>query len=118
MKAISIRQPWAYLIISGVKDLENRNWYCHYRGELYIHTGKIFDLDGYQYIINEMKIDIPHRHSNTYYLGGIIGKVNMIDCVRSHKSKWFFGRYGFLFVNPEKINFIPLKGQLGIFNYE
>ena len=35
MKAISIKQPWAYLIASGIKDIENRTWKCP---EKYIGT--------------------------------------------------------------------------------
>ena len=30
--ALSIRQPWAWLIVNGYKDIENRDWKTHYRG--------------------------------------------------------------------------------------
>nr|WP_254884213.1 MULTISPECIES: ASCH domain-containing protein [unclassified Bacteroides] len=26
MKAITIKQPWASLIVHGIKDIENRSW--------------------------------------------------------------------------------------------
>lgn len=37
-KAISIKQPWAYLICAGIKDVENRTWPTKYRGRVYIHA--------------------------------------------------------------------------------
>jgi hypothetical protein len=37
MKALSIQQPWAWAIIAGHKDVENRSWYTHHRGSLLIH---------------------------------------------------------------------------------
>jgi hypothetical protein len=36
MKALSIMQPWAWLIVNGHKAIENRNWRCHYRGPVLI----------------------------------------------------------------------------------
>jgi hypothetical protein len=43
MKHLSIKNPWAYLIVSGMKDVENRTWRTPYRGTLIIHaTGEPF----------------------------------------------------------------------------
>lgn len=38
MKALTVKQPWAALIISGVKNVENRSWATAHRGELAIHS--------------------------------------------------------------------------------
>jgi hypothetical protein len=38
MRALTIRQPWAWLIVHGHKDLENRTWCTSYRGPLLIHA--------------------------------------------------------------------------------
>jgi len=43
MKAILIRQPWAWLIVHGYKDVENRTWSTKYRGPILIHAGKTLD---------------------------------------------------------------------------
>ena len=43
MKAISIRQPWAWLIVNGYKDVENRTWYTSHRGPLLICASKALD---------------------------------------------------------------------------
>ncbi len=45
MKALSIMQPWAWLIVNGHKDIENRNWPTRFRGPVYIHAGKKIDGD-------------------------------------------------------------------------
>jgi predicted transcriptional regulator len=52
MKAISIRQPWAQLVVEGVKDIENRNWFTMHRGRLYIHASKTFEKDVGERFIN------------------------------------------------------------------
>ena len=38
MKVIVIRQPWAWLIVHGYKDIENRSWRTRYRGTLLIQA--------------------------------------------------------------------------------
>lgn len=34
MTAISLKQPWAQLILDGVKTIETRKWRTNYRGDL------------------------------------------------------------------------------------
>ncbi|MFI7644097.1 ASCH domain-containing protein [Nonomuraea sp. NPDC049400] len=46
MKALSVRQPWAWAITHGQKDIENRTWTTGYRGPLAIHAGARWDEDG------------------------------------------------------------------------
>lgn len=47
---LSVRQPWAWLLCEGLKNVENRNWRTNYRGELYIHAGKSFDWDAFRWL--------------------------------------------------------------------
>lgn len=35
---LSVRQPWAWLMVNNLKDVENRSWYTKFRGRLYIHA--------------------------------------------------------------------------------
>jgi hypothetical protein len=66
-------------------------------------------------ILRENGINPPTRLELDY--GAIIGKVEVIDCVRFHPSKWFFGPWGWVLTNPIHYKkFIPMKGRLGIFN--
>ncbi len=118
MKAISIKQPWASLIVEGVKDIENRNWFTHYRGRIYIHTGKRFDDQGAE-LLCRLYPDLKKLVDNSRNMrGGMIGHVDLIDCVTKHSSPWFHGKYGFVFNSPCKNQFYPFKGQLSIFDFE
>lgn len=38
MKTLSVRQPWASLLVSGLKDIENRTWAPNFRGRIMIHA--------------------------------------------------------------------------------
>ena len=119
MKALSIRQPWAWLIVSGIKDVENRNWKTNYRGKLIIHSSKLWDQEGYEFVMDTVEYRqrpfIPKKEG--YVFGALIGMVDMFDCVQERPSKWFFGPWGFVFRAPEIWqNPIPYRGQLGLFN--
>jgi len=104
--------------VEGIKDIENRDWFTYHRGSLYIHTGKSFDRQGAK-LISELYPEYKKIVEQSKRLrGGIIGHVNMIDCVTSHTSQWFHGKYGFVLTSPKKIAFHEMRGQLGLFNFE
>lgn len=114
MKALSIQQPWAELIVSGIKDIENRDWKTNFRGEFYVHASKKFDRESFKYL----SIYGNHFEGMTekdFLLGGIVGKSKIIDCVTAYNSGWFIGEYGFVLRDSSRIEFIPYKGQLGFF---
>ena len=46
MKALTIKEPWATLIIEGYKEYEFRSWKTNYRGKVLIHGGKSIDKKG------------------------------------------------------------------------
>ncbi|MEH2033227.1 MAG: ASCH domain-containing protein [Nostoc sp.] len=48
MKALSVRQPWAWAIIYALKDIENRGWPINYRGDILIHAAKTCTKKEYQ----------------------------------------------------------------------
>ena len=109
MKAISIRQPWAWAIIHAGKDVENRTWNTHYRGLLAIHApAKRKSIDWWpRGVIRPEEEDCP--------LSAIIGVVELTDVVERMRSKWFGGPYGFVFVNPQPLPLpIHCKGGLGL----
>ena len=119
MKALSVRQPWSWLIVSGYKDIENRTWPTNFRGRIYIHSGKALD--------KEALLEFRSRKTNTFFdrdipddeqlvRGAIIGEVDIVDCVKQSTSPWFRGPYGFVLKNPllyEKS--IICIGRLGLF---
>ena len=112
MKALSIQQPWAWAILHAGKDVENRMWKTGYRGTILIHTGKLYDKIGHSYIEDVLGIQIP----DNLPVGGIYGKVDIIDCVTHSTSRWFNGLYGFVLANPKPFPFTPYKGSLGLFD--
>lgn len=123
MRALSIRQPWAWLIVNGFKDVENRTWKTKYRGEVLIHASKTYDKVDYNYLksmIGSESVDkllLAGLHPEKF-LGGIIGKVEITDCVEQCNSKWFHGPYGFIVKNQQVLPFYPYKGKLGLFKID
>lgn len=112
MKALSIMQPWAWLIVAGHKDIENRSWPTRFRGPVLIHAGKRFDPDyedGHDW-------DWPHiEQPCDFDVGGIVGEAEIVDCVQASRSCWFFGPFGFVLRNARPLPFRPCRGQLGFF---
>lgn len=109
--ALSIQQPWAWLIVHGHKSVENRTWPTNYRGPLLIHAGKTFDHDGYEWVCDVFGIAIPTGLD----VGGIVGHATLTACVREHPSPWFFGPFGFVLTDAAPMPLEPCRGQLGIF---
>lgn len=114
MKAISIRQPWAWLILNAGKDIENRDWPTRFRGRILIHASKGMTRDEYEEAQGLSPEPMPAF--GELERGGIVGSVEIIGCVTDSCSPWFMGRYGFELAKPEKLPFRPYRGQLGIFD--
>jgi hypothetical protein len=115
MKALSIKQPWAWLIANGYKDIENRNWWTSYRGQLLIHAGKSLDREGEKWIKYKHPEIILPTFAQGINMGGIVGQGDLVDCVTASSSPWFFGEFGFCIKNATPLPFRPLNGQLGFF---
>ena len=116
MKVIVIRQPWAWLIVHGFKDIENRSWTTRYRGTLLIQASANLptkrELEEIRVFVRKRGVELP----KDFETGGIVGMVKLEDCVTSHRSKWFEGPIGWVLARPKRLQFIPLKGRLGLFD--
>lgn len=115
MKALSVQQPWAWLIVNGYKDIENRGWHTPVRGTVYIHTGLKFDQEGYEWVRRNfpgIRMPFPAEFPR----GGIVGKVRIVDCVTRSESRWFFGRYGFVLTDQAQLAFTRVRGELKFFD--
>ena len=125
MKALSIRQPWAWAILHAGKDIENRDWPTRLRGRIAIHAAKGMTREEYE--------GFWELHSNIVQAGfgpsvavpefallprgAIVGTVEIVDCVSRSGSPWFFGDYGFLLRNPIALpEPIECKGALGFWD--
>ena len=116
MKVLVIRQPWAWLIVNGHKDIENRSWATRYRGPLLIQASATLpskrEFDEIRRWVRKRGVELPE----TFQTGGIVGMVQLDDCITRSRSKWFEGPIGWVLSKPKKIPFMPLKGQLGLFD--
>lgn len=124
MKAISIKQPWAWALCNG-KPVENRNWRYppKYRGPILIHASKTFDHDGWLWIVNHANsLDLLYGailpEPDTFKTGGIVAVGTLTDVVTEMDSPWFFGPLGLVIPDAKPVPFFPCRGQLGIFEVE
>lgn len=114
MKAISLAQPWAHLVVQGIKDIENRSWCTKHRGPILIHASRSLDLDALDWL-RSIGIELSPDELDS---GGIIGVVELIDCVRSHQSPWFSGPWGWVLSNPRPLEYKMVRGNTGIFKVD
>jgi len=118
LHVLSVKQPWAWLIANGFKDIENRVWRTNYRGPVLIHAGKSVDKGAYPWIESKAILEtIEHLPViDTLPKGGIVGYTEIIDCVANSQSKWFAGPWGFVIKNSRPLPFVQYPGQLKFFN--
>ena len=125
MKVLTIREPWASLIINGYKKYEFRSWKTNYRGKILIHSGINIERDMLDRF-KDYKID--------YVPGAIIGEAMIVDCILVDKefndelrkiNPVVYGRsnhtetYAWKLDNVKKYDkVIYTKGKLGLWNYE
>src|SRR3990172_2670663 len=125
-KALSVRQPWSWLICAGYKDVENRAWTSPFRGRIYIHAGQRRDEHAWPYIANAYRHLLTDEARDALALlwlnwrgAAIIGEADIVDCVSASTSPWFEGPYAFVLANPVLYSIpIPCKGHLGFFEPE
>jgi ASCH domain len=118
MKALSVRQPWAWAIISALKDIENRGWPIHYRGDILIHAAKICTKTEYliaKEFCHNMGVSIPEL--KMLRRGQVIGIVTIVDCqFSSFANGWGMpGQYHCQLENPREITPIPYRKAVGNF---
>lgn len=130
MIALSIRQPWASLILKAGKDIENRSWSTKYRGRILVHASKGMTRDEHEdaidFAVAAMRANPGGTRKTTLrelgfefdalLRGGIIGSVEIVDCVTATDSPWFVGTHGFVLRDPQPLPFTPWKGRLGFFD--
>lgn len=117
MKALTICQPYAHLILTGEKPVENRTWTTRYRGPLLIHAGKSRSW---------MDEDDEQRYPGMVF-GAVVGMVEMYDALhvtsvqrlhadlRDHHH--VNGPWCFMLRNPVRFERpIPYRGAQGFFD--
>src|SRR5947208_17008415 len=86
-KVIVVRQPWAWLIVNGFKDIENRSWKTKHRGPLLIQASATLptkrDLEEFRLFAHKRGVDLPEK----FETGGIVGMVVLEDCGTRSRRK-------------------------------
>jgi hypothetical protein len=75
--ALSIRQPWAELILQGRKTIELRTWETDYRGLLWLHAGQAADLG----LDRSFGVSDPPR-------GAFVGRITLEDISPIDLFRW------------------------------
>lgn len=121
MKALSIRQPWAWLIVNGHKQFENREWSQHnpgkkFRGPVLIHASKGMTRDEYAAgaaIAEDYGVSLPADWDLPR--GGIVGQADVVAWHDSPPKMPFAFNSGLELANAKPLPFQPCKGMLGFF---
>lgn len=116
--ALSVRQPWAQLIVTGQKSIEIRQWSDRYRGPLWIHASRTLDEPA-----------MAHFGFTSLYTGGLIGRVDLVDILPLNPKRWEtwrerhcvpgpmpFQAVAFMLENPRRlVEPLAIPGRLKLF---
>jgi ASCH domain len=110
VRALTVRQPWAWAIIHAGKDIENRSWTNKYAtGTIAVHAGSGLDP------LDRLPRGVKRPGGDDLVRGAIIGVVDIVGVVDDHPSKWFRGPLGWVLRNPRPLpRSIPCAGRLGL----
>jgi hypothetical protein len=132
MKVLSVKQPWASLIMEYGKDVDNRSVITRYRGPLAIHASQSpAPTREWDYIMDTVIFAIPSKTKQIYrrltakpygfVCGAILGIVDLVDCLDEYadcESKWAEDLSClFMLKNPRVLKEpIPALGRLGLWD--
>ncbi len=113
-RALTVKQPWAWAIVTGYKDVENRKRLTRLREPLLIHAGLRFSDAGFDFL---------DRHGIAYppkcdlATGALVGTVELTDCINDSGSPWAeLGYWHWVLTRPVEFRTpIRQKGSLGFF---
>jgi hypothetical protein len=124
--ALSIRQPWAGLLVQGLKTIEIRRWSTDFRGPLLIHASSTPDPRAEAWARLT-----PGMATATEFYGGVIGEAVLVDCIsyedparfsqdqarHLNYPDWFLPPllYGFVFAQPRLLPFFRFTGDVKFF---
>lgn len=117
MRALSLRQPWAWLVVHGKKNIENRSWNTSFRGRFLIHASKGHRREDFDRAARACEVfchHLPPFWSSEFQQGGIIGEATIVDVLpREATTDWKLeGQYGFVLEERRPLEFIPCPGLL------
>ncbi|XP_038557724.1 activating signal cointegrator 1 isoform X1 [Micropterus salmoides] len=127
---LSMHQPWASLLVKGIKRVEGRTWYTSHRGRLWIAAAakaptpqEIAEVEAmYRHIYKK-----EPRFPKDYPTGCLLGCVNMTDCLSQEQFHQQFpdtceesaSPFVFICTNPQELLVkFPMKGKHKIWKLE
>lgn len=132
--ALSVRQPWAGLLVAGLKSVEVRSWPVRYRGRLLIHAAcRLAEEPESWQKVAEAAARYPGLWELCTLRGGIIGEAELVDCFRYVDAVRFVADqdrhllppcrfcpslYGFLFRQPRPVVYHACRGRTFLFPVE
>jgi hypothetical protein len=120
MLALSIRPVWAWAIIHGGKDVENRPRRCRYRGRFLVHAGLDASRSDFEKAIEAFAAarDVAMLpREDEFAVGGIIGSVELCDVAETSDSSWYApGFFAWMLRNPRPLPFLPHRGYRNWFH--
>lgn len=135
MKCLTVKQPWATLLVSGETRYLVRDWRTFHRGALAIQAGGHLPRSHVELCCDPNMRALLHRHGYDYAMElpaqAVLGTVAVIDCLPitdetlhlfdPHDPAALFGQiqigsWAWVCVDPQPfVRPIPLPGRLGIF---
>jgi len=128
VKCLSVRQPFAWLLVNGFKDVEYRTWKTDYRGTIFIHASKTIDKEAYRDVWEHLTkvegIEMPPlTEAET---GGLVGCVELVDIVTGEsavnetKTAWELdpNTQNWIVTNPYTMDLYSTKGRVRLFTVE
>jgi len=115
---LSIRQPWAELILVDRKKVELRQWSTRHRGWTWLHTGRSVD-----------PADCERFGLSSLFTGGFVGAFHLRDVVPLDSERWEAWRsvhldlgrhppevFGWVLANPVRlVNPVAAPGSRGLY---
>lgn len=124
--ALTLYQPWADLVVSGIKRIENRPWApspgrCSPGTWIAIHAGLHYDVEGEHraaQILNNLgqpfRFRRPRPEANPDFMGAVVGVARFAGTVRRSEDPWFFGPVGWVLDDVVAIDLVRCSGSRGL----
>ncbi len=121
-RTLAVRQPFAWAILHGGKDIENRSETAARSmagavgQRIFIHAAKSFNRLDYEDSLEFLaSLGVVPPPRETLPFGGVIGSVKFAGIVTRSRSPWFVGPRGLQFSEPRSCPFFEVRGQLNLF---
>jgi hypothetical protein len=127
--ALSLKQPWATLLVYGRKTVEVRGWPTTRRGRVLIHAARLPDERPEAWALVP-----PELRADARQVQGIVGSAELWSCIayrtvqafaadqprHLNDPSWFKPPivYGFTFIKPQVLPFRPCPGWMRFFEVE